>query len=153
MKDVKERFVALDELMPLFKESLSRGQTVRFMPRGISMLPLIREGKDSVTLSSITQPLRKYDIVLYQRDNGKYILHRIIKVSDTITCVGDNQVQVETGLRRDQMIAVVVAYSREGKVHSVKELRYKLYCRVWHCCWLVRRVLSKVKRKLLSLFY
>ena len=115
------------------------------------MLPLIRVGKDSVTLSSITRPLRKYDIALYQRDNGKYILHRIIKVSDTITCVGDNQVQIETGLRYDQMIAIVSGFSRAGKEHSVNELGYKLYCRRWYCCWFVRRFLSRVKRKILSI--
>ena len=40
------------------------------------MLPMLREGKDSVVLSKISEPLRKYDVVLYQRRNGQYVLIR-----------------------------------------------------------------------------
>ena len=152
MKDVKEKFVALDELMPLFKESLSRGQTVKFSPRGISMLPLIREGKDSVTLSSITRPLRKYDIALYQRDNGKYILHRIIHVGKTYTCMGDNQFVKETGVRHDQMIGLVTTFTRGEKTISVEDWRYRLYCRVWAVTRFPRYCWKKGKSLLRRLF-
>ena len=78
-----EAVVSMEELVPLIREVLSNGQSVRFSPKGTSMLPMLRQGIDSVVLSPVTCRLKKYDIPLYQRDDGSYILHRIIKAGDT----------------------------------------------------------------------
>ena len=99
-------------LIPIIAEELSKGKLVKFAPKGKSMLPLLREGYDTVTLRSISEPLKKYDIGLYQRKNGQYVLHRIVKVGDNITCVGDNQYLLETGLLSSQFIGVVCEFSR-----------------------------------------
>ena len=124
--------VRLDDLMPLFREQLDAGKTVKFSPRGISMLPMLRQGIDSVVLSPVPEKLEKYDLPLYRRDDGKYILHRIVEVGQTYTCIGDNQFDYETGVRHDQMIAVVTAFTRGQKLHSVNEVSYQIYCRFWH---------------------
>ncbi|MBR5872116.1 MAG: S24/S26 family peptidase [Oscillospiraceae bacterium] len=123
---------SLEELMPIMKECLSSGKSFRFSPRGISMLPLLREGKDSVLLSPLPEKLKKYDVPLYQRDDGKYVLHRITAVGETITCIGDNQFVYESGLRHDQMIAVMTGFYRGERFVSVDSLFYKIYCRFWH---------------------
>ncbi|MBQ6718940.1 MAG: S24/S26 family peptidase [Oscillospiraceae bacterium] len=122
----------LDILMPLIRESLAAGKTVRFQPRGVSMLPMLRQGIDSVILSPVPEKLKKYDLPLYQRDDGKYVLHRIVKAEQTYTCIGDNQFKLETGLRHDQMIAVVTAFTRQDREISVKNPGYWIYCRYWH---------------------
>lgn len=127
-----DHFVYMKELVPLFCERLAAGQTVRFSPRGVSMLPMLRQGVDSVVLSPLPDQLRKYDVPLYQRDNGKYILHRIVAVGETYTCIGDNQFDLESGVRQDQMIALVTGFYRGDKFHSVTEPGYRLYCRFWH---------------------
>lgn len=132
MDKTVEYQVKLHDLMPLFREQLDAGKTVKFSPRGISMLPMLRQGIDSVILSPLPEKLKKYDLPLYQRDDGKYILHRIIEAGQTYTCMGDNQFVSEPGVRRDQMIALVTAFTRGQKEHSVKELPYQLYCRVWY---------------------
>ena len=131
--------VELDALMPLFYEQLSAGKTVRFSPRGISMLPMLRQGKDSVVLSPLPERLKKYDLPLYRRDNGQYVLHRIIEADNTYTCIGDNQFVSECGLRHEQMIALVTEFYRGDKKHSIEEWQYKLYCRFWHFSRPVRR--------------
>lgn len=118
--------------MPLFRERLNKGQTVRFLPRGISMLPMLRQGIDSVVLSPVPEKLKKYDLPLYQRENGQYILHRIVEVGDTYTCMGDNQFVKEYGLKHSQMIGLVTAFYRDKKYHSVDELGYGIYCRFWY---------------------
>lgn len=134
MTDVhsSEYFVNMADLMPLFQERLAAGQKVRFSPKGVSMMPMLRQDTDTVVLSPLPDKLRKYDLPLYQRENGKYILHRIVKVGETYTCIGDNQFELEHGLRHDQMIAVVTAFYRGDKLHSVREPGYWLYCRFWH---------------------
>ena len=124
--------VPLAELMPVLREFLDVGKNVKISPQGISMLPMIRQGIDKVVLSPISGELRKYDLPLYQRDDGHFVLHRIVTTAETYTCIGDNQFELEHGLRHDQMIAVVTAFYRGDKLHSVNELGYQIYCRFWH---------------------
>ena len=134
-----ESIETMEQLMPLIRECLSMGQSVRICPMGISMLPMLRQGIDSVVLSPVPERLKKYDLPLYQRDDGKYILHRIIRVEDTYTCMGDNQFVPEPGLRHDQMIAVVTAFYRGERKHTVSEPGYQIYCRLWHYSRPLRR--------------
>ena len=96
------------------------------------MLPMLRQGVDSVRLSPIICPLKKYDIPLYQRDDGKYVLHRIVGAGPLYTCMGDNQFRPELGLRPEQMIGVVTAFYRGEREIPVTALSYRLYCRFWH---------------------
>lgn len=74
----------MKEMVLLIEDVISRDGEFRLYPRGTSMLPLIRQGKDSVVL---VKPglLSKNDIVLYRRRNDKYVLHRIVKKKET-TC-------------------------------------------------------------------
>ena len=120
--------------MPLIQESLAAGKTVQFMPRGVSMLPMVHPGVDSVTLSPAPKQLHRYDLPLYQRANGQYILHRVVKAEgSTYTCIGDNQFVTEPGVTHDQVIALVTAFTHKGKQVSVTSFGYQAYCRFW--CW------------------
>lgn len=130
--EAREVFIQLDQLMPLFRERLAAGQRVTFSPRGSSMLPMLRQGIDTVTLSPLPEKLKKYDLPLYQRKNGQYVLHRIVEAGQTYTCIGDNQFVYEPGLTPEQMIAVVSSFTRAGRVYAVTDWRYRLYCRLWH---------------------
>jgi len=146
----QKQFANMEDLMPLMRETLAAGKSVKFSPRGRSMLPMLREGRDSVVLSPVNGPLEKYDLPLYQRNDGKYILHRIVAtgVRDgqlIYTCMGDNQLVLEFGVTQEQIIAVVTGFYRGGKLHSVDEKGYKLYCMLWYQA---RRVLRKLKRTL-----
>lgn len=120
------------ECLPQIREKLARGERVKILPGGISMLPTFRPQQDVVILSPLPDMLKKYDVPFYQRANGKLVLHRIVEVGDTYTCVGDNQFQTEPGVTRLQMIGVVSGFVRNGREHSVEEPIYKLYCRIWH---------------------
>ena len=124
--------VTMDDLVPVFRERLAAGQSIRFSPRGVSMLPMLRQRIDTVTLSPAPAQLKKYDLPLYQRDDGKYILHRIVNAEGTYTCIGDNQFVLEPGVRHDQIIAVVTSFTRSGREVPVTALTYQLYCRIWH---------------------
>ena len=135
-----EMFAPMDEIMPLIEEALSAGQSVRFSPTGVSMLPMLRQGIDSVILSPVPEKLQKYDLPLYKRENGKYVLHRVIHAGHTYICMGDNQFVEERGLTHDQMIAVVTGFYRGDKKHSVHEPGYLLYCRLWHYSRPLRRL-------------
>lgn len=148
MDSLRNRELQLEQLMPVIREKLGRGRNVKFSPNGTSMLPLIRQGEDTVVLSPLPGRLKKYDVPLYQRDNGQYVLHRIVKVGDTYTCMGDNQFKKEQGIRPDQMIAVVTSLNRKGKHIEVDQFGYKLYCRLWHYSRPLRYLLWKCRKRL-----
>ena len=105
------------------------------------MQPMLRQGKDSVTLTAPPEKLSRYDIPLYQRKNGQYILHRVVQTGDTYTCIGDNQYYREEGIDHSQILAVVSAFQRGNREYSVTDCRYLAYCRFW--CWIfpLRKVL------------
>ena len=126
--------------MPVILEWLATGKSVRFAPRGVSMLPMLRQGIDSVVISPLPEKLKKYDLPLYQRSNGQYVLHRIVKVGDTYTCIGDNQFVLEKGLTHEQMIGVVTRFYRGKKMITVDNMRYRAYCRYWHYTRKIRKL-------------
>lgn len=140
-----EHQISLDEAMPLFQEQFARGQSVQFSPRGTSMLPMLREGKDSVVLSPLSERLKKYDLPLYRRADGQYVLHRVVAAGETYTCVGDNQFVLEHGIEHGQLIAVVTAFTRAGRRWSTMHPAYRFYCRFWHFTRPVRRVWRMAK--------
>lgn len=147
---MRKNEVRLEEVMPFFRERLAAGESVKFTPRGTSMKPMILGGRDQVILSPKPEKWKKYDLPFYQRDNGQYVLHRIVKVGDTLTCIGDNQYVYEEGVRPDQMIAIATGFVRKGKTRSTSRLSYKVYCRFWHFSRGIRhfflRVIWKLKR-------
>ena len=147
---MSEHAVRLDDMMPLIRERLAAGQSVRFSPRGTSMLPMLRQGRDTVVLSPLPARLRKYDLPLYQRADGQYVLHRVVAAGESYTCIGDNQFELERGLTHGQMIALVTAFTRDGRECRVTSPGYRLYCRAWHHSRpmrrLWRRVLGRLRR-------
>ncbi len=141
MDSLTNKSAELDALMPLIREQLLSGGRVTFSPRGTSMLPMIRQGQDTVTLSPLPERLKKYDLPLYRRENGQYVLHRVVRVSkDRYTCIGDNQFVFEHDLRHAQMIAVVSSFCRNGREVPANSTSYWLYCRFWHYSRPLRRL-------------
>lgn len=65
------RYVNNDEYIPILKEIIEGGNTVSMVVSGNSMRPLITHQKDSVQLEAPNRPLKKGDIVFYQRANGR----------------------------------------------------------------------------------
>ena len=146
MKNIE---VKMKELIPLIEESLCRGQSVRFNPKGVSMLPMLRPGIDGVILSPIKENLKKYDLPLYKSAYGTYLLHRIVEIKeDGYSCLGDNLFVRENGIQQEQMIAVVTAFYRGNKRHEVDEIGYQIYCRIWFHSRKFRYIYLRLKRKL-----
>lgn len=139
----------LDDILPLMKERLAAGQSVEFSPHGVSMLPMLREGRDSVILSRKEGRLKKYDIPLCRRADGSYVLHRVVAVGEEdYTLLGDNQFIPEKGVRDEEVIAVLTAYRRGKRLISADSLGYRLYCRLRHATRPLRYFFFRVKRKI-----
>lgn len=143
---MKGKVSTMEEIYPVLQEVIDSGGEFRLYPRGSSMRPLLREGRDSVVLVA-PKTLKKRDICLYRRQDGSFVLHRILrfdKAGEPIFC-GDNQLALEYGIPREAIIAVVDSVYRKARRVSCRSLLYRLYVRI-HCCMLWRRVLHLPRR-------
>jgi len=133
--------------MAIVRTQLAAGQKVRYLPFvGVSMLPMLRQKKDTVELAPLPERLKKYDLPVYQYPSGKYVMHRVVDVrEDHYVCLGDNTYEYER-ITRDMMVGVVSAFKRGDKRIEVTAPSYRLYCRIW--CWLfpLRRFLKRAKK-------
>ena len=151
----------LADAIEVIEEVLASGGEFRMYPKGTSMLPLIVQKKDSVVLKrNFETPAKKHDVAFYRRDNGQFVLHRVMKIcSDgTYTMCGDNQLALEKGIRPEQIIAYVDAvYSDKEKVKT-KGFKYSCYLFWWtkmpvrRACFLVKRARNKAARIFRSIF-
>lgn len=149
MEDKKK--VRLEELLPVITEKLANGGTVRLPVTGTSMLPLLVQGRDSVTLCAAKDMLKTDDLPLYRRREGAFVLHRVIAVNSNVyTMCGDNQWVPEPGVTQAQVIGVACAITRKGKTFSVESRRYRLYCRLWRRILPMRKYIVKIRGKLAS---
>ena len=146
MASSAERLILGEELLPLLRERLAAGQTVRYLPfRGFSMMPMLRQGKDTVELAPLPERLEKYDLPVYQYPSGKVVMHRVVGVEpDHYICRGDNTYSDER-ITQDMLIGVVTAFKRGQKRIPVTDPGYRLYARLWVMLYPVRKPLVRLK--------
>ncbi len=136
---------SLSEYEETIRLVLDSGGEFTLFPRGTSMLPLIVEGRDSVTIVK-SEKYYPGDIVFYRRESGVYILHRIIGEEDgAFTMCGDNQLSPERGIKPEQIIAKVKFLTRKGEKITADKPSYKLYLLLWKN-FFIRRVYFKLRR-------
>ncbi len=148
-----EKEISILDLIPYITDTVSSGGTVDMTVPGNSMRPTLLDRVSKVRLKAIETPKRG-DMVLYRRENGAYILHRIVKENENGTFVfcGDAQYRLEKGIRREQMLAVVSDFSRRAKWRSCDDLFYQCW---WRICVQARgcRHLSAAVRRRLNKLY
>ena len=139
--------------MITLEEQLDRSGVIIHTNKGTSMLPLLRENRDLMVIRKKgTADLHKYDAVLYLRDNGEYVLHRIIKVnSDSYRVIGDNCINGED-VHDDQVLGVLEEIVRNGKTIKVTDKGYQVFVRVWWLIYPIRVLLKTIPKAPLSLF-
>jgi hypothetical protein len=111
------------------EEYLKSNGEVTYTNMGVSMMPLLRQGKDVFTLRRKgTERCRLGDVVLFRRSSGKFVLHRVIEVHpDDYVIMGDNCYLKEKGIKDEDILGVMTSFVRDGKEHDLNEPGYRLY--------------------------
>ena len=106
----------------LFENGVYVGKT-----QGDSMLPMLKEGRDTVVVVKPRFPLKKYDVPVYRR--GDHLtMHRIIKVTKKgyIIC-GDNRVNLEKDITDNDIIGVLKGFYQGENYVDVSDKQYITY--------------------------
>lgn len=112
---------------------------------GVSMFPLLRNGKDNVVIKPC-EKLNKGDVAFYKVNKEKYILHRVINVKPDLYIIrGDNTYRNERVLPK-QILGVAVGFYRKDKYISVESRGFKFYSWLWRVTYPVRFIAYKIYR-------
>ena len=129
-----------------FEDEINENGKLIYTNKGCSMMPLIKQNRDILIIEKPTGKLKKYDVPLYKRDSGQYILHRILKVreNDYVIC-GDHCWAKEYGITDKHIIGVLTGIVRNGKEVSVTDFKYRCYVHLWCDFFPIRAFILKAK--------
>ncbi len=139
--------------MTTIENEISQNGYYVFTVSGTSMMPIIRPGRDLAIIESHQGRYKLKDTVLFKRDNGVYVLHRIKKVRDNdYIIVGDNSYENEP-VRDNQILGILTTIKRNDKAIKITDFWYRVYVSLWTnpvggrvIVLSIRRVLSFIKR-------
>ena len=139
--DVKQ--VDTREYVSVLREIAEEGKVVSMLIAGSSMAPFLCHNRDYIYFTRPERELRRGDMVFYQRDGGRYVMHRIYKIKpDGYYMVGDAQTQIEGPLRRDQIFALIIQAKRKGKMIRPGDFWWEFFEHVWIRIVPTRRVMA-----------
>ena len=137
---VEEPRVLMPKLLALLEET----ESVPLVISGSSMSPFLVHRRDTVYLSRVCRTLKKGDMILFRRDSGDYILHRILRTENGLyTLIGDAQNWVEP-VREDQILALVTAVRRKGRLLTEGSFRWIFFEKIWLRMIPLRRPIMKL---------
>lgn len=130
-----------------FEDEIKRTGRIIYTNVGDSMMPLIKQGRDVLVISVVNGRLKRYDIPLYKRDSGQYVLHRILKVrkNDYVIC-GDNRCNKEYGITDRHIIGVLSSIIRDGREIPVTDIKCRIYAHLWCDLFPVRVLIIRIRQ-------
>ena len=140
------RFLDTQKYLDTVCELLAQGETSVAVPvAGGSMIPFLHHG-DTVYLDLPRFPVKRGDILLYQRSNGQYVLHRVIQTNadGSLWMSGDAQQQLEYLSDTNCVRAYVTSTCHKGRSNRPGGFRWWCYSHPWR--WLIR-----YRRRLMAL--
>lgn len=140
--------ISINEIGMLISDELEKNGEISFVLLGRSMLPLIRDGKDTITLVKPKKAIRCGDVIFYRRENGQFILQRVMFVNNgNLVVRGDNQWDNEYNVRQNQIVGVLKNFERDGKIHNVNDRDYLTYVKFLPLIRLVRKTYYNLKSR------
>ena len=114
--------------MTNFEEELERTGYLVYTNKGVSMMPLLREGRDVMIIRARRTGFQRNDAVIFKRDNGQYVLHRITKrlPDGRYFIIGDHCIGGEL-VQEDHILGVLSEVRRDGRTIRVTDFGYRLY--------------------------
>ena len=139
------RRVDTDVYVSMLRDLVNEGKECRLLISGSSMAPFLVHERDSIIFSKPDRELRRGDMVFYQRDNGQFVMHRILHVKpEGLYIIGDAQTEVEGPVKPEQVFALVTKVNRKGKWVGPGNFWWWFFSTVWLRLFPVRRLILKL---------
>ena len=145
MENVRRRIVDTKEYVDALRELTQEGLEASMLVSGSSMNPFLIHYRDYIFFSKPDRPLRRGDMVFYQRESGQYVMHRILRVKpEGLYIVGDAQSEIEGPVKPEQVFARITRVERKGKMIGPDDFWWKFFEGPW--LWIIplRRVIMRL---------
>ena len=128
--------------------------------KGVSMMPLLRQGKDSVSIVALSdgekRSLKVNDVPLYRMPSGKLVLHRILEVRDGYYYIRGDNVKMFEKIPFEWIIGKTEGFYRDDVYFAADHPEYLKYVKRITRAWRFKRIFyypayrfaAKVKHKL-----
>ena len=118
---------------------------------GVSMLPMLKNRRDTIVVKPKTERLKPLDVALYKRGNA-YVLHRVLQVvEDGYVIRGDNCYSDEYILEED-VFGVLTEFFRKNKHYVCTDTKYLRYAKRRIKTYKFRRFFVVMKARFAALF-
>ena len=128
--------------------------------KGVSMMPLLRQGKDSVSIVALDEEgkksLKVNDVPLYRLPEGRLVLHRILEVRDGYYLIRGDNLKTFEKVPYKLIIGKAEGFYRDDVYFAADHPEYLKYVKRVTRHWRLKRIFyypayrfaSKVKHKL-----
>lgn len=141
------KFVNTRAYIDTLRELTDAGKEVSLIVAGSSMAPFLVHHRDTIYFSKPDSPLKRGDMVFYQRADGQYVMHRIYKIKGKeFYMIGDAQTEIEGPLDEKQIFARVTKVRRKGKLIQPGHFWWWFFAKVWLQLVSVRPFIIKMYR-------
>lgn len=133
-----------DLLLGEVEKILADNRSVMLKAMGSSMLPFIIGGRDTVLIKRLpeTQVLQVGQIVLAHLPDNRYVLHRIISISENeIVLMGDGNLRATERCQYPGIVGIVTQIIRNGRPIDCNTRHERRKAAVWSTLLPIRRYL------------
>ena len=114
---------------------------------GVSMLPMLKNRRDTIVVRPKTEKLKRLDVALYKRGDA-YILHRVLAPTDTGYIIRGDNCYSDENVPEEAVIGVLTEFFRKGKHIFCTDEKYVAYANKRLKTYKTRRFFVLIKYKL-----
>lgn len=115
---------------------------------GISMLPMLKNRRDTIVVLPKTERLKPLDVALYKRGDD-YVLHRVLELLDDGYLIRGDNCYSDEYIKEEQVIGVLSEFFQKNKHFYCTDKKYLAYAQRHVKSYPIRRVfvlaIAKVK--------
>lgn len=114
---------------------------------GVSMLPMLKNRRDTVVIKKKTERLKPLDVALYRRGEA-YVLHRVLSVKEDGYIIRGDNCYADENIKENAVIGVLTEFFRKGKHFYCTDNKYLKYVRRRLKNYKIRRFFVLLKGKI-----
>ena len=113
---------------------------------GVSMLPMLKNRRDTIVVQVKTERLKRLDVALYRRGSA-YVLHRVLKPIEGGYIIRGDNCYADEKVPENAVIGVLTEFFRKGKHFYCTDKKYLKYVEKRLKTYKVRRFFVLLKAR------
>lgn len=114
---------------------------------GVSMLPMLKNRRDTIVVKPKTERLKRLDVALYRRGND-YVLHRVLAPIDGGYLIRGDNCYADERIPEEDVFGVLTEFFRKDKHIYCTDKKYLRYAEKRLKTYKTRRFFVRMKGKI-----